>query len=149
MTESATYSGTMGLLLVLLTLISGCNLFEDENGSVVANLNGPWELNQLFDANGNEIQLIEDEVHTLRFISDDEFGGETSCNQHGGKFRATSFGSFEVSKLVVTEQACSQPSRSGEFLNGLGEADSYEVDNGRLVLEYGDDGRLIFLARLE
>ncbi len=107
------------------------------------------ELVSLSDAEGNDISLIEGEIHTARYANDGTLGGETACNSYGGEFEADSDGDINITDLVATEIACEEPNHSEEFLNGLAEAESYSIDEGNLVLNYGQAGRLEFQERLE
>lgn len=123
-------------------------MFGDD-GENPENLLRPWELVSISDESGDEIPLTEEEIHTARFSSEGTLEGETACNFHGGDFTAERDGDIRISNLVSTDIACEEPNRSQEFLNGLAEADSYSVNNGNLVLNYGQAGRLEFQERLE
>lgn len=133
---------------ILLLLLGGCSLIGD-NGENPENLLRPWELVALSDAEGNNISLTEGEIHTARFSNDGSLGGETACNTYGGEFEADRDGDINITDLISTDIACEEPNHSEEFLNGLAEAESFSVDEGNLVLNYGQAGKIEFQERLE
>lgn len=137
------------LTCILLLSISGCSLFDNDNHENPENLLRPWELVSFTDEAGNAIELFEGEVHTVRFSKERTLGGETACNFYGGDFTAERDGDINITNLLSTEIACEQPNHSTEYLNGLAEANEFTLDNGRLVLRYGNEGELIFEERLE
>lgn len=137
------------LTCILLVLMSGCSLFDNDNHENPGDLLRPWQLASITDEMGNDIELFEAEVHTVRFSSEGTLGGETACNFFGGDFTAERDGDIRITNLLSTEIACEQPNHSTEYLNGLAEAVEFTVGNGRLVLRYGKSGELIFEERLE
>lgn len=78
-----------------------------------------------------------------------EFAGTTECNDHGGNHKAEADGDFEITNIASTDELCSDTDHSAEFLNGLTEAEHYELESGRLTLHYGKGGRLVFLVCLK
>ncbi len=137
------------LALVLFIQISGCSLIDNDNKEDPGDLLRAWELIAITDEEGNDIELFEGEVHTARFSRDGSLGGETACNSFGGEFKAERDGDIRISNLLTTDEACQEPNHSTEYLNGLGEANKFTVESGKLVLRYGTDGVLTFLERLE
>lgn len=120
-----------------------------DNGENPEKLLRAWELVDLSDAEGNDIRLIEGELHIARFSNDGTVGGETACNFYGGEFEVDRDGDINITSLVSTDIACEEPNHSEEFINGMTEAESFSVDKGNLVLNYGRAGRLEFQERLE
>lgn len=132
---------------ILFILFTSCSVFNSNSSKV--ELNRSWELVEFVDSNGDELSLIENEVHVLRFSDDFELGGEAACNYYGGEYLAKVNGRMSVKKLAVTEILCPQPSLGEEFVEALSNVKSYEMNSGKLVLNHGNQGKLIFLESLE
>lgn len=134
-------------IIFSILFLSSCTVLSGDN--TPTELIRPWELNELFDANGNQIELFEGEVHIVRFNLEGEFTGSTECNELGGNYRAEGGGDLKVTELIATEQLCPDPNHSAEFLNGLAEVKRFKNEDGHLTIFYGEEGKLVFLERLE
>lgn len=132
----------------LLFLLSYCSIF-DGNESPEIKLNRTWEVVQFFDAEGDEINLNQGEPLTLRFSSENELGGAADCNTFGGNYRAKKNGNLKIKNLVTTEIACEQPTFGSDYLNSLSRVSEFKEDEEQLILFFGEDGKMIFLERLE
>ena len=71
-------------------------------------------------------------------------GGNSSCNVFGGSY-STEGGSLRVTEVVSTMRACVEDVRMDierKFLDGLQAANSYKIENGKLML-FRDDQLLL------
>lgn len=72
-------------------------------------------------------------------------GGNSGCNLFGGDFLATR-STLKISDIISTMRACTEGDKMDverEFLDGLRQADRYEIKDGRLILY---DGRKLLLT---
>ncbi|MCG2589976.1 META domain-containing protein [Rhodohalobacter sulfatireducens] len=136
-------------LVLLLLFIFSCSDFGRHHTTDRITLERPWELVTFIDSNGNELDLYDYEVHTLRFLNESEFAGEAACNHYGGKYAAKNDGKITVGEFYITEALCRQPSWGEEFAGAITKVKKYELEDGRLILLYDKLGILIFNERLE
>ncbi|NBC65708.1 MAG: META domain-containing protein [Bacteroidetes bacterium] len=136
------------LFLLPLLMISCSDLGRNHSSARIA-LDRPWELVAFIDKNGNELDLYDYEVHTLGFLNESEFNGGAACNKYGGNYVARENGKITVRQFYITEALCRQPSLGEEFADAVLHVNEYEREEGRLKLYYRENGKLIFLERLE
>lgn len=90
---------------------------------------------------------VDNRTYVLRFSRDGKLEGSADCNAYGGKYVADEDGLFSVRELISTEVYCGEGSREGLYLEGLREADEYEVEEGRLRLLSEEGSVLVFENR--
>lgn len=147
------YSGDKSLMrtfiwISFLLLLSSCSIFDGNETSQIE-LKRSWEVVEFFDAEGDKIVLNQNEPLTLRFSGENKLNGEADCNVFGGEYYAKENGDLNIKNLIYTEIACQQPTLGQDYLNALTRVSDFEKDEGKLILFYGEDGKIIFLERLE
>jgi heat shock protein HslJ len=63
-------------------------------------------------------------------------GGNSSCNVFGGSYTATGR-TLKITEVISTMRACIEDDRMSierEFLDGLRQANRYEIERGKLML---------------
>lgn len=136
-------------LFLLSLLILSCSDLGRIHSSNRISLDRSWELVTFIDSSGNELDMYDYEVHTLRFLNERKFAGEAACNQYGADYKASENGKITVSEFFVTEALCRQPSWGEEFVDAITNVKKYKKEDGRLILNYKKKGKLTFLERFE
>ena len=136
-------------LSIFFLLFVSCSLFDSDESAEIIELDRTWEVVQFIDSDGDKVNIEDDEILTLRFSDETSLGGEADCNQYGGDYIARENGRINITNLISTEMACIQPSYGDEFVTALSNTSKFFREEGRLILYFGDDGKLIFFERLE
>jgi len=87
---------------------------------------------------------------TIHFESD-QVSGLGGCNQYGGEYKISGQ-RLSFSALYMTEMACMSPEgimdQEGRFLQYLGDAERFEIVDGRLQI-YGSESETLTFVRVE
>lgn len=125
------------VLLLVVVACSGPDFTPDVEGS--------WLL-ESGTLDGEEIPLLASHPVTM-ILGAGQISGTAACNGYGGEY-LVSGSAFEIPEgLAVTEMACSPPEVmeiERQFLDALLAADSFAIEEGRLVLR-GARSELVFV----
>jgi len=138
-------------LLDLDSLISSLKIelaTGDENASadaVDSNLVGPvWTWQETRRGDGDVTKAPDPTRYTIEFIEDGAVGIRADCNQVTGVYTASN-GELQITPLTSTQALCLPPSLEGEFVQELGAASTYAVEDGVLTVATDvADGQMIF-----
>lgn len=137
------------IILISFFLLVSCSLLDSDNSADRMELKRSWEVVEFVDSGGNEIPFADDELLTIRFSDDSSLGGDAGCNVYGGDYIARENGEIRINNLISTEIACEQPTYGDDFIDSLSRVSAFELENGRLILHFNGNGKLIFLERVE
>lgn len=140
----------MGKLIAILIIISfsSCGVVGNEEDLTIP-LNTTLEVVEYFDKNGNQVDLNKGEPLTLRFDDTGEVEGRADCNTFVGEYDIQENRVLNIKKIFATEIACEKPSFGSDYIENLNAVTSYTNKDGKLILNYDRNGKLIFLERLE
>ncbi len=144
------------LLAFLLLWLHSCDSAAPalENQYEVEALYHPWVLTSFMGSNGNmpKVPSVTEMpgLYTIEFWPQrNVLRGHVDCNSYNGNHEATSAGSMHLDIHGVTEAACPQNDVENliapqAFLDGLGAVKAYEMDYGKLRLQFGTEGYMTF-----
>lgn len=133
-------SRTAGLVAAIVGIglaVAGCTGSAGTASTDTADLEGTWVLESL----GGETELTPaGEVTTELTLQDGEATGSGGVNRFNGTYEATDDGSISFGPIASTRMAGSEEAmaQESEFFAALDAAETFEFDDGRLVL--GDQG---------
>jgi putative lipoprotein len=107
-------------------------------------LDGRWRLVG-FRGEGQADEAIgADPPYTLEFLAEGRIAGQAHCNRYFGGYERSGPAELEFTGVGATLAMCAAPSLSSEFLRALDGVRSYELDDERLKLPFGQGGLLTF-----
>ena len=96
-------------------------------------------------ANGLGVLPEADQAnYTIEFKSDGNYQAKADCNQTSGTHTTTSDGGLTIQPGPTTLVACPQGSLSDEYVQGLANASSYAIADGKLTISLKDGWSLEF-----
>jgi heat shock protein HslJ len=98
---------------------------------------------------GKPLPKVQEEPFIVFDAAKGSAGGNTSCNVFGGSYTASG-DSIRITEVISTMRACIEDARMDierRFLDGLRQADRFEIRGGRLVLYRGQKQLLAFAGR--
>ncbi|MFQ5933273.1 MAG: META domain-containing protein [Dehalococcoidia bacterium] len=109
-----------------------------------------WKLTS-YGPIGEPTPLIEGSEVTAEFDeSQGTISGSAGCNSYFGSL-ATETSTISIGEMAWTERFCVEPEgimeQEQDYLTALGNAESFELEDGELRVFYGEDGVQIFTAR--
>lgn len=138
-----TFSKTMMYLvsaLVLVVLAAGCSSAAQPEITGVT-----WRWTSLEETEPASISVVPNpDQYTLTFEADGQIGLKLDCNSGGASYEMD--GSNLTIQLGATTLAfCGEESLDMQFVALLEKVDSFTIENGSLVLFYGQGaGRMVF-----
>ncbi len=126
--------------------------FGEEQELVFAPLisitDGEWQLLYFREAD-MLIPVVEGSTVTLQLNADEgRVGGSTGCNRYGGGYTLEG-DTLTFTEMFTTEMACvgeGLMEQERAFLDALAAVSRYEIVEGQLVLYYGEEQALVFVA---
>lgn len=82
--------------------------------------------------------------YTLEFLVESRIAGQAHCNRFFGGYESNGPSELRFTGVGATLAMCAAPSLSSEYLRALDGVRSYELDDDRLTLAFGDGGLLTF-----
>ena len=136
--------GFSKLLLIIILLISTCNLFSAQppasSSSTESKLaNTQWRLTS-FGATGAETPVIEGTTITLKFGADGRAGGSGGCNSYGGNYRERG-DNLSFSQIISTKRACLEERANQQeqsYFAALESASKFKLADNCLTIFHGD-----------
>jgi hypothetical protein len=132
---------TLSLFVLIAVLLTACG----SSDSPAELLDTTWEWQQLVVTDPASQSMIADSPNYTLFLSSDGFADvEADCNFVQGKFEISGDKlTFKVNAPALVE--CGLESSYCPYLFRLVQVESYQIEDGRLVLSYGEGaGKLIF-----
>ncbi len=94
-----------------------------------------WKLQQIQMNDDTLLVPDQPEHYTAEFLADGTLLVRADCNRGRGQFSTSDDRSLEVSPIATTLAACPEGSIGNDFVQALGNADSYFFQDGNLVIE--------------
>lgn len=141
------------LLLLLIIFMMGVSIFVPVTTSRAAEpdvLTGTqWRLVSFGDAD-TETAVIEDSEVTIVFEEDGQVNGSGGCNSFGSTYEVDG-DTIAFALIISTKMACADAGimeQEQAYFDALQAAKRYEMLSGQLIIEYGDEQRLVFAPLL-
>lgn len=127
---------------LVITLADGQQLVFAPDASIVGTT---W---QLASWNGPAMFIlpVEGTPLTLEFRADGTFGGNAGCNLFNGSYQQDG-ASLTLSQAVSTRRACLSEELNAQeqfYLESLSTVSGVTLENGQLILNFGDNQQMIF-----
>ena len=139
MRKITTLSISLVLLVVLLTSCSGGSGLPKE----VLDTTREWQ--QLIETNPAAQSMVANSAnYTLVFAQDGLYNAKADCNMVQGEYEVAGE-SMTIKPGPSTMAECGPESSYTQYVTFLSQVDSYRLENGKLVLTFGDGaGQMIF-----
>ena len=139
MRKITTLSISLVLLVVLLTSCSGGSGLPKEV------LDTTWEWQQLIETNPAAQSMVANSAnYTLVFAQDGLYNAKADCNMVQGEYEVSG-DSLTLKAGPSTMAECGPESSYLQYVTLLSQVDGYKLENGKLVLTYGNGaGQMIF-----
>lgn len=139
-----TFSKTMTLFLSALLLVvfmAGCTSAAEPDLTGVT-----WRWTSLEESEPASVSVVPNpENYTLTFQDNGQLGLQIDCNSGGGSYEMDG-SSLTIQLGASTLAYCGEESLDMQFTALLDEVDSFAVEDGSLVLLYGQGaGRMVFM----
>ncbi|MDK2916462.1 MAG: hypothetical protein PWR25_1019 [Euryarchaeota archaeon] len=127
------------LLVIALACIvtAGCTGGTSTPGASAGLAGTSWTLDSYLDENGTLIAVLPGTEVTAAFGTDGRVTGSAGCNSYGGDYRLEGT-SLSISPIEQTLKFCLEPEgimeQEARFVDLLGSAAGYRIENGRLVI---------------
>jgi len=106
-----------------------------------------WQLQQIQYNDDTLTTTDSPQDYTVQFFEDGTVAVQADCNSGRGPFTTTDDQQITIGPLATTTAACGPDSIDGEFLQRLGDARIYFVQDGDLFLDlFADAGTMQFSA---
>lgn len=120
-------------------LIVGCNTSKPASGNageIEQLYMYRWELIEL---NGKPFEKTDQmDPHLVFSLDDHKVDGSPGCNHLSGSFKLSEDHRIKFSTMVTTKMACPDTRIEYDFLQVLGQADSWTIENTTLKLRTDD-----------
>ena len=131
---------TLTIIFLFAALLTACS-----SGPPKEMLDTNWEWQQLIEtAPTAQSVILDSENYTIVFNQDGIYNAKADCNMLSGGYE------IEGNNLTLlpgpsTLAECGPDSSYDQYVGFLGQVDGYEIENGRLILSFGDGaGQMIF-----
>ena len=105
-----------------------------------------WQWVSFLDQVEGEINITDPQNYTVAFQTDGSVQVKADCNNASGTYAANA-GNMSIVLGATTMVACAPESRGNDFLNYLGGAALYHIENGRLSIDLiADSGTMTFIS---
>jgi heat shock protein HslJ len=106
-----------------------------------------WQLTTLTErvANGlGGVPEADQANYTIEFKSDGNYQAKADCNQPSGTYTTISNGGLTIEPGPTPLVACPEGSLSDQYIQGLTNASSYAIADGKLTITLKDGWTLVF-----
>ena len=106
-----------------------------------------WQLESFEATEGEIIKPANDQIYSIQFEEDNSFVSISHCNEIVGDYERQASGSLVIDIFARTKIYCGEESLGEEYYEALGATRSYEIDENRLYIYYGNNSnsRLNFI----
>ncbi len=138
-------------LTTLDSVVSSITVGEEvaaaaEGSAVADELVGiAWQLQTLIAADGSETTPDDPSLYTLVFGEDGHVAVVADCNQGGGQYSVED-GTLTMGALISTLAACPEGSLDTVFMQQIGQATGYTVEDDVLTLTLDDGSSVVLTA---
>ena len=131
----------LSILVFLAVLLSACG----GSGLPKEVLDTTWEWQQLIEtAPASQSMIANSANYTLVFTEDGLYNAKADCNMVQGEYEVAGE-SMTIKPGPSTMAECGPESSYTQYVTFLSQVDSYRLENGKLVLTFGDGaGQMIF-----
>jgi heat shock protein HslJ len=138
-------AGMAILALLAGIIVAGCSGTGTEPLEETA-----WTLESFMDSDGSLAAVIPGSEVTIEFSADGSFSGSAGCNHYFGSYEAAD-GVISTGGIASTEMFCMSPegimTQESRYLNLLGKAASYSVEQDRLSIAGSGKETLLVFSR--
>jgi heat shock protein HslJ len=132
---------TLGLTLVVTLVLVGCNAAITPAPSLTGKV---WVLTQIDDlTTGKKLKPTGGTIPTLEFKEDGTVSGHGGCNTFGGGYDVGANNALQVKDLFSTLMACPDMDTEAIYLDALGMASAFTLQNDQLQLSTSDGSALL------
>ena len=103
-----------------------------------------WQLQQIGRQGGAAIPVADPAKYTVTLNADGSAMVLADCNTGAGSYQVE--GSAISFQLATTRMACPPPTLSSQFVKYLEYVDSYAIENGSLLLSFGNGSSTMTFA---
>jgi len=131
----------LSILVLLGVLLTACG-----NSSLPKEmLDTTWEWQQLTETMPASQSMIANSAnYTLSFDKDNMYHAKADCNVVNGEYEVSG-DSLTLKPGITTLAECGPESSYNQYLTLLSQVDGYRLDNGKLILTFGNGaGEMIF-----
>lgn len=107
-----------------------------------------WQWQKTTLADGSAVTVGAPQRYAVEFMGDGIVMGRADCNRIGGIYTAQD-AALNINIGVLTRMACPPGSLSGQFVQMLNSAATYQFEGDSLVIQLRDGAGAIFLARAQ
>lgn len=93
---------------------------------------------------GNTVVPAQPDAFVVRFIADGSLSAQTDCNTFLGSFETIEPDSISIIANASTMMACVEPFQQDEFMEALGRAASFVINEDGLTLGLSDSSQMNF-----
>ncbi len=101
-----------------------------------------WHWENLQTTN-ETVKMDKPENYTLEFMDDGKIRVKADCNRGGGSYKSEG-NNLAFSRIFTTKMACPPGSLDNRFLRGLEMAQSYKIEDNKLLIVLKDGGMMQF-----
>lgn len=94
-----------------------------------------WELEEILFNDGKTLVAEPSENYTVEFMDDGSLAVQADCNRGRGSFTMPEPGLLSVAPIATTMAACPEGSIGNDFVQALGNANSFFFQDDRLFIE--------------
>ena len=127
--------------LVLGALLAGCA--QSGSGSSLTGNTWEWTASTTTTPASQSVVPVP-QNYTIEFKSNQTFEGKADCNQISGTWESTSGDGLNITLGASTAAACGPDSLDSTYLDGLGKTSMYVLEEDKLILTQGAEGRMTF-----
>ncbi|WP_214021371.1 META domain-containing protein [Methanoculleus sp.] len=143
---------TASLLVIVVACViaAGCTSGTSTPGAVVGLTGTSWTLDSYLGENGTLVGVLPGTEVTAAFGHDGKVTGSAGCNGYGGDYRLDGT-SLSVSSVAQTLKLCLEPDgimeQEARFIDLLGSAEGYRIEDGRLILADSEGTDLLVFVK--